>query len=224
MKYHTVKCLRFLSLFLFILPLGGGCALNGLGKVPQYYDLPDYDLPAEWYSSQKEFSPDFPMDSFIETNRDLDIAIIGEGFFVCADRSTGELIYTRLGHFNIDHEGHFVIRIERPSKDPTIGYFYSYLLEPRVVIPPGTERIMIHDDGAVWISLGSEVPQQTIGQIKLATFAHPEGLLQIEENLYCETEASGPATINIPGLDGTGVLKYQWLEVPTPVKRDVATR
>jgi hypothetical protein len=100
MKYHTVKCLRFLSLFLFILPLGGGCALNGLGKVPQYYDL-----PAEWYSSQKDFPPDFPMDSFIETNRDLDIAIIGEGFFVCDDISTGELMYTRLGHFNFDPYG-----------------------------------------------------------------------------------------------------------------------
>ena len=208
-----MKCSQFLCLLLLVLPLGSGCVLNGLDSVSLYNDL-----PAEWYSEQKNFPPDFPMDSFIETNRDLDIAIIGEGFFVCADRSTGELMYTRLGHFNVDHEGCMVVSVEN------IGYFYSYLLEPRVSVPRNTEKVLIHDDGAVWISKGSKVPWERLGQIKLATFAQPEGLLQVDENLYRETEASGPATINVPGLDGTGVLKYQWLEVLTPVKRDVATR
>ena len=206
-----MKRFRFLYLLFLTLPLVGGCTLNGFNDVPQYYSL-----PAEWYSKQESFPPDFPMGSFIETNRDLDIAIIGEGFFRCTDPLTGEFVYTRLGHFNINHEGCLVLFFLKkgPNENPSISYSYGYPLEPSITVPIGTEKVLIHDDGAVWVLRSSKVPLECIGQIKLATFSHPEGLLQIEENLYRETEASGPATINTPGLDGTGVLKSQYLEVP----------
>ena len=213
-----MKCSRFLCLLLLVLPLGGGCAWNGLDNVP---------LPAEWYSEQKDFPPDFPVDSFIETNRDLDIAIIGKGFFRCTDPLTDEFMYTRLGHFNINHEGCLVLFFLKkcPNENPSISYSCGYLLEPRITVPPNTDKIQIDESGMVWIVQNGDVRQlQLIGQLELATFAHPEGLLQIEENLYCETEASGPATISTPGLDGTGLVKSQYLEVLTPSKREVATR
>ena len=77
----------------------------------------------------------------------------------------------------------------------------------------------------VWIVQNGDVRQlQLIGQLELATFTHPKGLLYVGENLYRETEASGPATISTPGLDGTGLVKSQYLEVLTPSKREVATR
>ena len=110
-------------------------------------------IPAEWEYEQKDFPPDFPMDSITETYRDMDIAIIGEGFFRLADTENGELVYTRNGHFSVDssgcfvlyvefsnedrvmntHNGHFVdacgyyvISVRHPSEDHTIGYLFPF--------------------------------------------------------------------------------------------------
>jgi len=66
----------------------------------------------------------------------------------------------------------------------------------------------------VWVVQNGEVQQlQLIGQLELATFINPEGLLRVGENLYRETEASGVAIINNPGFNGTGMLKSQHLEM-----------
>ena len=51
-----------------------------------------------------------------------------------------------------------------------------------------------------------------IGQIQLATFVNPQGLLKIGENLYQQTDASGaPITAN-PGQQGLGTLQQSMLE------------
>jgi flagellar basal-body rod protein FlgG len=111
-----------------------------------------------------------------------------------------------------DVNGDPVLSVNHPNDDSIIDYLFSYPLVPGIMVPCDTEKILIHDDGAVWV-LQSEHPQlQNIGQIELATFANPDGLHHIGKNLYRETEASGRATENTPGLDGTGVLKTQYLE------------
>ena len=185
-----------------------GCVSGSLDKVPPYYGF-----PAEWVSDRDDFPPGFPMDSITETNRDLDIAIIGEGFFVCTDATTGELVYTRRGHFNINAEGRMTSGGTLLIEHPTVGYYFnSYALEPAIVVPPDTQKILIGDRGYVWSLREPGTPIEIIGLIELATFAHPEGLQQVEENLYRETAASGPATINAPGTNGTGWLKTQYLE------------
>ena len=193
-----------------ILPLLGGCSLNGLDKVPQSYGL-SAEHEDDWYN----FPPDFPMDSIVETSRDMDIAIIGEGFFLLNDLETSETVYTRQGHFNIDAYGCFVVYITLPSEDPTVSYLLPYPLTPDMFIFPGTEKILILDTGMVWAWAlqGTDGRWKPIGQIELATFAHPEGLQQVGENLYRETEASGQATVNVPGTNGTGTLKTRYLEV-----------
>ena len=171
-------------------------------------------LPVGWEDNKddrQDFPSDFPKDSVTQTDRDLDIVIIGEGFFQCVDESIGEHVYTRHGHFNVDHSGRVVFFAERPDG------FYSYPLEPWIVIPPNTQKVQIYDDGTFWILQDTKAQQwQAIGMIKLATFAQPEGLLQVAKNLYRETERSGMATVNTPGLDGTGVLKTQYLAVSNP--------
>ena len=50
------------------------------------------------------------------------------------------------------------------------------------------------------------------GQIQVARFVNNEGLLQVGENLYQATDASGIATVSIPGQDGSGTLKQSFLE------------
>ena len=147
---------------------------------------------------------DFSMGSITETGRDLDVAIAGEGFFQCTDPFTNEIFYSRAGNFSVNAGGML-----------TLGSAHiGRLVEPPITIPQNTEKIQIDDSGIVWVAQNGDVQQlQQIGQLELATFINPEGLLRVGENLYRETEASGNAVTNNPGANGTGKLKAQHLEM-----------
>jgi flagellar basal-body rod protein FlgG len=148
-----------------------------------------------------------------ETGRDLDVAIVGEGFFQCIDPLTNEMRYSRFGHFNVDANGQLVHWSEGHgcNGSPT---FYSRLLEPLIWIREDTEMIQIHGDGMVWAIAfkGKGQQVQPIGQIELAMFDLPDGLQRVDVNLFRETEASGRAMVNSPGIKGRGVLKMRYLE------------
>ena len=147
---------------------------------------------------------DFSMGSITETGRDLDVAIAGEGFFQCTDEFTGEIFYTRAGNFSVNPAGTLVIG----------SAHYGRPVEPLITVPDGTEKIQIDDSGLVWVAQNGDVSQlQNIGQLELATFINPEGLLRVGENLYRQTESSGMATVNNPGINGVGKLKSQHLEM-----------
>ena len=147
---------------------------------------------------------DFSMGSITETGRDLDVAIGGEGFFQCTDPFTNEIFYTRAGNFSLNPEGTLVIGSSHTGRP----------VEPIVTIPPNAQKVQIDDSGYIWIVQNGDVQQlQNIGQLELATFVNPEGLLRVGENMYRETEASGVATTNNPGAFGTGILKPQHLEM-----------
>src|SRR3546814_12038400 len=51
-----------------------------------------------------------------------------------------------------------------------------------------------------------------VGQLQLNTFINPTGLQSTGENLYVETDASGPANFAKPGLDGAGLVLQQYTE------------
>ena len=51
------------------------------------------------------------------------------------------------------------------------------------------------------------------GQINLASFPNPQGLLKLGENLYSETTASGAAVQATPGQNGLGNLRQGFLEL-----------
>ena len=51
-----------------------------------------------------------------------------------------------------------------------------------------------------------------IGQLQLSTFINPTGLQSAGENLYVETDASGPANFAQPGLDGAGLVLQNYVE------------
>jgi len=147
---------------------------------------------------------DFSMGSITETGRDLDIAITGEGFFRCTDEFTGEFFYTRAGNFNVNSNGILTVGSSH----------YGRQVEPVITIPPDTQKIQIDDSGLVWIAQNGDVQAlQNVGQLELATFINPEGLLRVGENMYRETESSGVAVVNNPGINGTGKLKAQHLEM-----------
>ncbi|MPS48433.1 flagellar basal-body rod protein FlgG [Methylobacillus sp.] len=134
-----------------------------------------------------------------QTGNNKDVAISGEGFFqvLLPDGSTA---YTRDGAFQLDNQGQLVTAS-------------GFTVQPAIIVPPNALSLTVGRDGTVSVVL-PENPNNAvqIGTFQLATFINPAGLQSRGENLYIETAASGPANINQPGLNGTGLLVHQYLE------------
>ena len=82
----------------------------------------------------------------------------------------------------------------------------------QITIPADTKSIQIGNDGTVAvITAGSDEPQ-TLGQLTLARFANPAGLLSMGGNVYQETPASGAPTTGAAGQSGFGQIKQKFLE------------
>ncbi len=143
---------------------------------------------------------DHAQGNLVETGGELDLAIVGNGFFQIDD-GTGELLYTRAGTFTLNEQGNIVMASADRGR----------LLEPAITVPQDTESITITGDGQVQVKqAGSTTP--TTFQIDLANFVNPQGLVQIGENLFAESPASGSALIGTPGIEGRGTLKQGFIE------------
>jgi flagellar basal-body rod protein FlgG len=139
--------------------------------------------------------------SLLETGGKLDMAIVGDGFFQLQDPN-GQIVYTRAGTFTVNADGAIVMA----SAD--IGR----LMEPNITVPPGTTDISISGDGVVSVL---EPPNQTptnLGQIQTVKFVNPQGLIQLGENLYGVTDASGSPQVGTPGTEGRGQIRQGFLE------------
>jgi len=139
--------------------------------------------------------------AFEHTKRELDVAIVGKGFFQVTD-STGDILYSRAGNFNVNAEGQLVLGSASTGR----------VLEPQISIPRDATRIEITPEGRVYVKQPGATQMSQAGQITLAQFVNPEGLLQVGENLYAETDASNTATIGNPNANGLGLLRQNFLE------------
>jgi flagellar basal-body rod protein FlgG len=140
--------------------------------------------------------------SFLQTGNQLDLAISGQGFFQIQDPQSGQTLYSRAGNFTINSNGQVVLA----SAD--LGRF----LQPPITIPPGATQISITSDGVVSVlEPPNQIPTQ-IGNIQTAKFINPQGLIQLGQNLYQQSEASGNPLQGAPGLDGRGLLQQGVLE------------
>ncbi len=146
---------------------------------------------------------DYTQGSFDTTNRQLDVAIEGDGFFQVTDPATSQILYTRAGHFDKNADGSLVIG------SAGIGR----LLDPPIQIPQDATAIEISADGIVSVLQTGNTQLQQVGTLQLARFVNPDGLLKLGENLYTETQASGQAIIGNPGQDGLGRLQKGMLEL-----------
>lgn len=132
-----------------------------------------------------------------QTENPLDIGINGRGFFqiLMPDGSTA---YTRSGSFQVDSQGALVTAS-------------GYAIQPAITIPSDLVSLTIGRDGVVSATLSNGTVQQ-LGQIQLASFVNPAGLLSTGENLYTETAASGAPQVNNPGTNGLGTLNHKFVE------------
>ena len=133
------------------------------------------------------------------TERALDVAIDGEGFFAVTlpDGSTG---YTRDGGFQVDANGQLVTNA-------------GYVVQPGITIPANALSVTIAQDGTVQVTTpGNTAKPTTVGQLQLASFANPAGLEPRGQNLYGETAASGTPNAGAPNSNGLGALQQGFVE------------
>jgi flagellar basal-body rod protein FlgG len=136
--------------------------------------------------------------SLQQTGNSLDLSIEGGGFFQIT-RPNGDLAYTRSGNFRTDSDGRLV------TSD-------GFTVEPAITIPPDATTISISSTGVVSVTQPGQTAPNEVGQLQLANFANPGGLLATGRNLYNATAASGQAVIANPGEEGTGALSQGFLE------------
>jgi len=140
------------------------------------------------------------------TDKPLDWAILGEGFFQIRTIEGGNevIMYTRAGNFVRNAQGNLVLANSVGS-----------MLEPPITIPEEapTSSIQISPDGRVFVQLQGQVEPQQVGQIELARFVNPEGLRQKGQNLFVATEASGEPITGIPTENALGEIADRTLEL-----------
>ncbi|ODT83808.1 flagellar basal-body rod protein FlgG [Devosia sp.] len=133
------------------------------------------------------------------TERELDVAIRGEGFFM-VQLPDGRTAYTRDGSFERSAEGELVTST-------------GYSIDPGIVIPGTASSITISPDGIVSAYLDNENMPTQVGQLQLARFVNKSGLESMGDNLFLETAASGPAQVSVPNIAGYGNLMQNYLEM-----------
>ena len=132
------------------------------------------------------------------TGNDLDIAIVGKGFFQITLPS-GEIAYSRNGNFKLDREG-------------TIVNGNGYALEPQIVVPQGAKDISIGNDGFVTAKDPQTGDTIELGQITLADFINPAGLAPLGDSLFMQTDASGDVVQGDPTTEQFGGLRQGMVE------------
>jgi flagellar basal-body rod protein FlgG len=134
-----------------------------------------------------------------KTDNPTDIAINnGSGFFQVL-MPDGTTSYTRDGTFTPDKDGQLVTASGFP-------------VQPAINIPQNSTGITIGRDGIVTVTQAGSTASVQIGQIQLATFLNPTGLQSMGENLYTETDSSGPPNQVNPGLEGSGTVSQGYVE------------
>lgn len=141
----------------------------------------------------------FSQGDTVQTERVLDVAIRGQGFFSIT-LPDGGTAYTRDGAFERDSTGQLV----------TLD---GYAVDPNIVIPENARSISISPDGVVEAYLDADTTPTELGQLQLASFVNTSGLKGIGRNLYLETAASGAAQTNVPASVGLGDLLQGYLEL-----------
>ena len=132
------------------------------------------------------------------TEKPLDLAVVGRGFFevLLPDGGSG---YTRNGQFQVSADGEIVNASGMP-------------LQPSITIPDNAQSVTISSDGIVEATVFGQAAAQNLGTISVVNFINPAGLQAIGANIYLESTASGTPTTGTPGENGIGYISQGSLE------------
>jgi len=139
-----------------------------------------------------------------------DVMIQGDGFFVLSPDGGTTKYYTRAGVFGFDAEGNLI------NKSNGMFVLDSGGNPIKIDNFSEVESFKISGDGTVTY-IDASGQQNDAGQIGLAKFANPEGLLKVGENLYqFDVNADSQdedSLIGAPGEEGRGTLVPGSLEM-----------
>ncbi|MEC7906136.1 MAG: flagellar basal-body rod protein FlgG [Verrucomicrobiota bacterium] len=130
------------------------------------------------------------------TDEELDVAIVGDGFF-SVENENGDTLYTRDGGFKRGPTGQLTT-----SQGMT--------LEPGITVPTEANAIVINEGGIITF-LRDSVEVGT-AQLQLSRFNNPAGLAALGGNLFRETSASGEPELGDPGTESFGTIRQGFLE------------
>ena len=136
--------------------------------------------------------------SLVQTGKDYDVAIRGEGFFQIT-LPDGRTAYTRDGSFELDSQGRIVTA-------------QGNVVSPGLTIPQNATSVTINAQGQVSAIIPGNTTPTVVGQIQLAMFVNKAGLQGIGDNLYLETPSSGAPQVGNPNQDSFGNLQQGNLE------------
>ena len=125
------------------------------------------------------------------TGNPLDWAIQGNGFYP-VKTADGQTAYTRDGQLHLDSARNLVTS-------------HGEKLVWQGQIPATFSSITVGQDGKVLVT-NTDGTQTAAGQVQLARFANPAGLLGQGNNLWVASPPSGPAILGTPGAANFGTL------------------
>jgi flagellar hook protein FlgE len=172
------------------------------------------------YSESREETPQYyrgPQDGAPA----LDLAILGNGYFIVRLPETDECRATQARHFKIDENGYLLTengaRLQgRIAGDrPIAGDLQiSAAALPAGSIPPATMLCYTIDErGKIFVQL-SDGAYFVCGQILLQNFEDPQALIDEGNHLYSNMSAAGPLpAMAVPGTNGLGAIQAGVLEL-----------
>jgi flagellar basal-body rod protein FlgG len=146
----------------------------------------------------------FTQGSIDVTNQPYDMAIEGNGFFQVNTVVGGQEVtaYTRAGNFIVNANGNLVL-----------GNSIGSVLEPAITVGQDVQEVQINAAGQVSARVQGQSAFTQIGQITLARFINPTGLMTVGKNLYVATDASGDAIVANPTENGLGMIQQNAVEL-----------
>lgn len=136
---------------------------------------------------------DFSSGSFQQTDKELDMAVNGDGFFSIQNQY-GEEVYTKDGTFKLS------IQDGEASLVTTGGY--SVLGEDGPIeLGDNINEIKVAESGLITVERNDGTKEE-VGTLKLVSFSNPAGLSSNGKNLYTATDISGDPLENIEGSAG----------------------
>ena len=135
-----------------------------------------------------------------QTGNSFDLALTGpgKGWFQI-EGADGSTLYSRAGAFNTNATGQLV----------TVD---GANVIPAITVPTDAVELIVNKTGQVFARIDGQTDLQNLGQLTLATFANEAGLAPLGDNLFQETEASGPANVGVPGDPGYATVEQGYLE------------
>jgi len=144
------------------------------------------------------------LDDPTKTGRELDLRIRGPGYFIVEHETTRRRGFVRNGHLSLNQCGQVCA-----GKSSDTG---SWIVQPQLTIPIDAVSIEISHDGIFSYAQNGSATKQQAGQLMLAKFINPDGLREIVDGVYEESNECGAANMATPGNIGLGFVEQGRLE------------